>query len=476
MRFVDKDLLSMQEARVLMEAAKNAQNNLKGYTQERLDRIVSAMLDVLDNYAEQLVEQEISETGCGNFRDNLRLVQLFFNKIKPDLEQPLVGPLSTNKDGKVTVMGIPVGGVVGFLPAMNVVLNTIYMILLAIKSGNSLLLIPDACATETTKTIAQLLSEAGVRHGLPKETILCMENVERAGIAEVLQYNQLGIVLSVGNSDCLKEYYSAKPIIYAGVTPSPSFIERTAHISQTVTTIVKSRQWNNGTLPGAEQYIVAEQVIVAQIIEALQHEKAYVMNVEEEHKLMDYICPVDKACSHEYIGKNAYELAKRSGFSVPQDTSVLVCKQAYINDEYAYAKPLYCPLLVLYEEPNWLKSCEKCIELIQNGSQSHTLSIHSNDTFIIGEFIDKKPVGRVIVNNSTSFASMGLTSELTPSVFLGGLTTGRGFVSDNITAKYLTYERKVGYGTFEKMLGNPDSREQENDIDKILSIVNQLKL
>ena len=40
MRFVDKDLLSVQEARILMENAGEARKVLAGFEQERLDRIV----------------------------------------------------------------------------------------------------------------------------------------------------------------------------------------------------------------------------------------------------------------------------------------------------------------------------------------------------------------------------------------------------------------------------------------------------
>ena len=43
MRFVDKDLLSVQEARILMENAGEARKVLAGFEQERLDRIVVHM-------------------------------------------------------------------------------------------------------------------------------------------------------------------------------------------------------------------------------------------------------------------------------------------------------------------------------------------------------------------------------------------------------------------------------------------------
>ena len=45
MNFVDKDLLSVQEARILMERAAQAKEALALFAQEKLDRIAAAMLE-----------------------------------------------------------------------------------------------------------------------------------------------------------------------------------------------------------------------------------------------------------------------------------------------------------------------------------------------------------------------------------------------------------------------------------------------
>ncbi len=45
MQLIDKDLLSMQEVRELVESAKTAQRELAGMTQEQVDRIVRSIAD-----------------------------------------------------------------------------------------------------------------------------------------------------------------------------------------------------------------------------------------------------------------------------------------------------------------------------------------------------------------------------------------------------------------------------------------------
>ena len=51
MNFVDKDLLSVQEARILMERAAQAKEALALFEQEKLDRIAAAMLEAAEGAA-----------------------------------------------------------------------------------------------------------------------------------------------------------------------------------------------------------------------------------------------------------------------------------------------------------------------------------------------------------------------------------------------------------------------------------------
>ena len=45
MNIIDNDLLSMQEARILVENAREAQRKLASFPQEKLDEIVAGMIE-----------------------------------------------------------------------------------------------------------------------------------------------------------------------------------------------------------------------------------------------------------------------------------------------------------------------------------------------------------------------------------------------------------------------------------------------
>ena len=62
---IDKDLLSIQEARILAENAKAAQKVLATYTQEQLDAIVDRMAEEINKYAKELAKMSAEETDYG---------------------------------------------------------------------------------------------------------------------------------------------------------------------------------------------------------------------------------------------------------------------------------------------------------------------------------------------------------------------------------------------------------------------------
>ncbi|MGC8141339.1 hypothetical protein ACP3W2_28425, partial [Salmonella enterica] len=52
------------------------------------------------------------------------------------------------------------------------------------------------------------------------------------------------------------------------------------------------------------------------------------------------------------------------------------------------------------------------VELILNDKKGQSLSIYSNDAYVIEQFIEKKPVARVLVNSPTGLGSVGIGTNL----------------------------------------------------------------
>jgi acyl-CoA reductase-like NAD-dependent aldehyde dehydrogenase len=446
MQLIDNDLKSLQEARIVSETARDSFGLLTGYSQVELDGILKKVVDGVSQIIPDLLKLENSTKAIGVCEDKLELYNKFVQLYRNDIDnKPVVGPLRFNEKKQIEKMGIPLGPMAVLLPIENTVLYSAYALYMAIKSGNSLIVVPDPKMSAISEKIYPKIQQICLEAGLPQGFLSYMNNVTFNGIKELTTSSNVAVVINVGCPD----YYDqieipSKPVLYAETGSTPVFIEKTANIDEASSKIIRSRAFDNGLTPASEQFVVAESSIANDAKEQLIQKGAYFMSPEEEAKLRKTLFR-GLEVNQEYIGKNATWIANRSGFTIPDGAVVLVSEQPYIFEENPFTVKLKCPVMAFYQEPDWKRACQKCIHLLKERRSGHTLVIHSNNNEVIKEYAIQKPVGRMIVNDSVYLSSLGIGSDFPLSMFLGGQTTGRGCTAENIVAKDLTYQRAIYY-------------------------------
>lgn len=117
MQLYDKDLLSMQEVRELVGAAKKAQQELAEKTQAEVDRIVRSIADAGVRNARRLAQMAHEDTGFGIVDDkvikNVFASRGVYEYIK-DLKT--IGELERDEEKKLRVIAVPVGVIAGLIP------------------------------------------------------------------------------------------------------------------------------------------------------------------------------------------------------------------------------------------------------------------------------------------------------------------------------------------------------------------------
>jgi acetaldehyde dehydrogenase (acetylating) len=448
MNIIDNDLLSVQEARILVENAHEAQKILATFSQEKLDVIVEKMAEKVEAHASELAKMSSDETDYGIWQDKYiknRFVCEYLRKRIRGMR--CVGVIHEDKQNKIMEVGVPVGVVVALCPATSPVSTTIYKALIAIKSGNAIVFSPHPRAKNTICNALDILINAAQGVGLPHGALAYLNTVTRSGTIELMSHKATSLIMNTGVPGMLKAAYnSEKPVIYGGTGNGPAFIERTADIKQAVKDIIISKTFDNGMVSAAEQSIVVDSCIADEVKHELQCNGAYFMTDEESKKLGSLLFLSDGCPEPEMVGRTAQELAKRAEFYVPDNVVLLISEQRYVFETNPYSKEKFCPVLAYYIEDDWMDACEKCIELLLSEKNGNTLVIHSKDEAVIRQFALKKPVGRVLVNTPATFGSMGATTNLFPAMTLGSGSAGQGITSDNVSPMNLIYVRKVGYG------------------------------
>lgn len=469
MNIIDNDLLSMQEARILAENAREAQKKLATFPQEKLDEIVERMIEEIEKHTCELAKMSSNETEYGKWEDKNIKNKFVCKYLKKRLTgMKCVGIVKEEKENKTMDIGVPVGVIVAFCPATNPVSTTIYKTLIAIKSGNAIIFSPHPRAKKTMCRTLDILIRAAEGYGLPEGALTYLHTVTPSGAIELMKHKDTSLIMNTGVQELLKEAYnSGKPIIYGGAGNGPAFIERTADIKQAVKDIIDSKSFDYGIVSASEQSVVVDSCIASEVKKEFEKNGAYFMDEEESYKLGTLFIRNDGVTEIDLVGKSPQYLAKRAGFKITDDVKILISQQKYVSKNNPYYKEKLSPVLSYYIEDDWMHACEKCIELLLTERNGHTLIIHSKDEDVIKQFALKKPVGRILVNTPGTFGSMGATTNLFPAMTLGSGSAGKGMTSDNISPMNLIYLRKVGYGV----------RSKEEIISETLdnSVVNQEK-
>ncbi|MDR0880854.1 MAG: aldehyde dehydrogenase family protein [Clostridioides sp.] len=448
MSIIDSDLLSMQEARILAENAYEAQKKLETFTQDQLDIIVESMLSEVERHAKELAEMSCEETDYGNCEDKYLKNRFICSYLRDRLKgMHCIGVINEDKVNKTMDVGVPRGVIAAFCPSTSPVATAIYKAVIAVKSGNAVVFSPHPNAKRSIARALDILIKSAEEHGLPEGALTYLTTVSHHGSMELMKHKNVSLIMVTGVPSMLRcASESGKPLIYGGAGNGPAFIERTADIKQSVKDIIASKTFDYGILSGAEQSIVVDSCVEAEVRRELQENDAYFMSEEEAGKFASLFQKGAYGFKSHMIGKSAEFLAKKAGFEVPKHTKVLISQQKYVSLDNPYSRENLCPVLALYIEDDWQHACEKCIELLLTERQGHTLVIHSKDEEVIRQFALKKPVGRVLVNTPGVFGSMGATTNLFPSMTLGSGSAGQGITSDNVSPMNLIYIRKVGYG------------------------------
>lgn len=442
---VDKDLLSIQEARSLVRAARVAQAEFCQLGQERVDAVVKAVAEATAAHAEELAVMAHEETGFGKPEDkktkNLLASEKVYACIK---DMKTVGILSEDKAKKIIRIAVPVGVIAGVIPSTNPTSTVIYKSLIALKAGNAIVFTPHPAATKCIGRTVQIIQDALRASGVSTDLVSSITVPTIQGSGELMKVSDL--ILATGGPGMVKAAYSSgTPALGVGAGNVPAYIERSADIKDAITKIMTSKTFDNGTICASEQSIVTEAVIAADVKRELIAQGGYFLEGEKLAKVKAVMERGNGSMNPAIVGRDALTIARIAGIDVPAGTRVLVSDEPGVGPKYPFSKEKLTSLLGFYVVNDWQQACELCIALLHNCGIGHSLAIHSHNEDVIREFGLRKPVSRIMVNTPSTHGAVGLTTGLFPSLTLGCGAVGGSATSDNVTPMNLINIRRVCY-------------------------------
>jgi len=444
---LDRDLLSLQEARNLVRAARKAQDVLKSFTQEQVDQIIDVMREAGEANANRLAMLAVSETSMGKFEDkcfkNYFAAHHVYEYIK---DMKTVGIIREDPRQGLWEIAEPVGVIAGIVPTTNPTSTVIYKAMIALKSRNAIVFSPHPSAVRCTNEAAKIMHRAAVAAGAPEGVIGCITNVSMGATQELMKHPDVALILATGGSALVKAAYSSgKPALGVGPGNVPAFVERSADLAKASECIIAGKTFDNGTICASEQAIVAEECIADKLIEYLKQGGAHFLDPDEVQKVSRVVMLPNGGVNPKVVGKDPKFIAQLAGISVPERARCLVAPLGGVGPQWPLSYEKLCTVLAFYRVKDWHEGCERCLQLLEAGGIGHSLAIHSNDESIIREFGLKKPIFRVLVNTPAALGGVGATTGLAPSFTLGCGTWGGSSVSENVTPLHLINIKRVAW-------------------------------
>ena len=459
MQLIDKDLLSMQEVRELVEAAKEAQQELARMDQAQVDRIVRAIADAGVRNARRLAQMANEDTGFGIVDDkvikNIFASRGVYEHIK---DMKTIGEISRDDAKRLRTIAVPVGVIAGLIPSTNPTSTALYKAEIAIKAGNAIVFFPHPtalrCILETVKVIRQAVAEAGGNENL----VSCITIPTMEATDNLMRHRDVAMILATGGSAMVRAAYSSgTPAIGVGPGNGPAYLEKTCDLPLAVKRILDSKTFDNGTICASEQSIVVERRMEGAVTAELKAQGAYLLDDEEHRLLSKFILRPNGTMNPAIVGKSVETVAKLAGLTrVPPTARVLVARETGVGPGYPYSNEKLGLILAYYVEDSEEAVLRRCVEILEWEGAGHTFAIHTEDADAAKRFAAAVPASRVLVNTPAALGGIGATTCLFPALTLGCGAVGGSSSSNNIGPLDLINIKRVAWGVkeLEELRGN----------------------
>ncbi len=443
----DRDLKSIQEARTLVQRAKEAQTIFKTFSQEKVDAVFAAMAKAGYDAAEKLARLAVEETGYGKVTDKIIKNQFGSRDVyEAYRDMQTVGVINEIEDKGVIEIAEPFGVVAAIIPTTNPTSTALFKSLIAIKSRNGIVVSPHPRAAKCTCEAVRIMRAAAEKAGAPAGLIGCLTVSHMSGVNELLRARDVGVILATGGPGLVRAAYSAgKPAYGVGPGNVPVYIDRSAKMEKAIADVVTGKTFDWGTLCSSEQALVIDEPVYDQALALLQKHNAYFLSENEADRVGSLLVDKKGFINPDLVGHSPQDIARAAGFSVSEKTQLLVAKMENVGPEFPLSREKLSPVLAVYRANGWEDGCDRCIELLHMGGRGHTLAIHCQDEEVILQFGLQKPAFRIVVNTPSSIGAVGYTTGLDPSMTLGCGSFGGNITADNISPKHLMNTKRIAY-------------------------------
>lgn len=396
----------------------------------------------------ELAKLAVEETKRGIYEDkitkNMFATEYIYHSIKYD---KTVGVINENEEEGYVEIAEPIGIIAGVTPVTNPTATTMFKSIISAKTRNVIIFGFHPSAQKCSVAAATIVRDAAIKAGAPKDCILWIDKPSVLATNMLMHHPDVNLILATGGTGMVKAAYSSgKPALGVGPGNVPCYIDKTAKLKTSVNDLVLSKSFDNGMICASEQSVIIDKTIQKEFEKLMKEAGCYFANEDETKKLRNgmFIKEKGETLDSTIPGQSPYNIAKKCGFEIPEDTKVLVVKETGVGEKYPFSREKLSPVLAYYVVNNDDEGIKLCEKLLEFGGLGHSAVIHSENRETIQKFSEVVKAGRIIVNSPSTHGAIGdIYNTNLPSLTLGCGTFGGNSTTANVSSVNLINVKRV---------------------------------
>ncbi|MDD6390201.1 MAG: aldehyde dehydrogenase family protein [Firmicutes bacterium] len=449
----------------MIEKARAAQEAIKDYTQEQVDKLVYEAGKIIYDHARELAVMAVEETGLGDIEEkvlkNEETGAVMWEYLK---DKKSVGLLDTKPDEKgMIAVAHPVGVVCAVTPATNPTITPLGNFMQIMKGKNATIVTPAPRAQNTSFKSCEYIREALVACGAPADLIQCVNPTSIEKTQELMR--EADLIVATGSMGLTKAAYSSGTPAY-GVGPGncPVILDRGYDKPSMAAMSVESIAGDNGMLCDGNNLFLYPEEEEKEVFAALEEAGVSVYTDKETVQVFrDTIFGEDGELVSGLVGKHAWKIADAAGVSFKKDNLVIGLKVDEIGKNEILCTEILSPVVILKSYDTFENAVAMAIQNMEEcGGVGHTAGLFTNDHNHVLYAGERLPVSRVIVNQPSPYAWGPAQNGFAPSVSEGCGTWGNNIISNNvdyihfINTSHIAYPLDVDVPTPAQVFGYED--------------------
>jgi sulfoacetaldehyde dehydrogenase len=435
------------EVAAMVERARAAQAAIDGYTQEKVDELVTAVAWSVarKDRAESLARLAVDEGGFGNYADKVVKINKRVLGVLRDMRSVrTVGVIDDDTEHGITTIAKPVGVVAALIPTTGPDATPPVKTLFALKGRNAIVVAPHPRTRQTSELVVGYMREACMQVGAPADLVQVVDPPSIGATQELMRLTDL-VVATGGHAMVHAAYSSGTPAYGVGVGNAVHVVDETADLDDAAAAIVTAKTFDHATSCLADNAVIAQESVHDVLCEMLVNKGGYLCDADQRAALQRLMWPEQAPIPVlDVIAKPAPHIAELAGFTIPADRTFLIVSEDGVGPEHPFSGEKLSVVLALYRYCGGISAAIDLVNSITDyQGAGHTCGIHTSSDAHVDALAHGTRTARVLVNQNLNEGAGSPRNGLPFTLSLSCGTWGGNITTENVNARHFVNLTRV---------------------------------